>query len=373
MRTKVGWVVTILGALCAVAGLTVMIVLGPDGRFTTGPHEIDTDGIAVVTAPSVISWKGVQVDVLAEVPVNKPVFVGIGNSVDVENYVKDTRRIEVTSFSTPWSLRMRDVEGREGLSGAPTAIDWWIAGSAGLGGARISTLLPDQTVSAAILSVGSSNLQGLKVSYAYGIKGGFAKGFGLVLLGLGGIWGGALVRRGEGYWDEEDEETVFVRRRTTAVEDAGDVEEIEEVLYIYVDEDGVEHEISAEEAEGYEIVEVVVEGDESPDEEDTPDEVDTEPEPEPEAEPEPDAEPPRPRATTGVLTAADILAGVDSSSVPKPEPEPEPEPEPDTTSGHVVYVYVDEAGVEHEVDEDELDEFEVVDEDPDDPDRKDES
>ena len=25
---------------------------------------------------------------------NKPVFVGIGNSVDVENYVKDTRRLE---------------------------------------------------------------------------------------------------------------------------------------------------------------------------------------------------------------------------------------------------------------------------------------
>ena len=214
MQTKVGWIVTILGALCAVAGLTIMIVLGPDSRFTTGPHEIDTDGIAVVTAPSVISWKGVQVDVLAEVPVNKPVFVGIGNSVDVQNYVKDTRRLEVTSLSTPWNVRIREVEGREGLSGAPTALDWWIAGSAGLGGARVSTLLPDQTVSAAILSVGSSNLQGLKVSYAYGIKGGFAKGVGLVLLGIGGVWGGALIRRGEGYWDEEeDEETVFVRRR----------------------------------------------------------------------------------------------------------------------------------------------------------------
>ena len=376
MRTKVGWIVTILGALCAVAGLTVMIVLGPDSRFTTGPHEIDTDGIAVVTAPSVLSWKGVQVDILAEVPVNKPVFVGIGNSVDVENYVKDTRRIEVTSFSTPWSVRMRDVEGREGLSGAPTALDWWIAGSAGLGGARISTLLPDQTVSAAILSVGSSNLQGLKVSYAYGIKGGFAKGFGLLLLGIGGAWGGALIRRGEGYWYEEDEETVFVRRRATVdedvagVEDVEEIEEVEEVVYLVVDEDGVEREISAEEAAGYEVVEVVVEGDETPTEvEDVPDVVETEPEPEPEPEP-------RPRATSGVLTAADILAGVDSSSVPEaePEPVPEPEPDPETKSGRVVYVYVDDSGVEHEVDEDELDQFEVVDEpeDPDDPDRKDE-
>jgi len=369
MQTKAGWIVTILGALCAVAGLAIMIVLGPDSRFTTGPHEIDTDGIAVVTAPSVISWKGVQVDVLAEVPVNKPVFVGIGNSVDVENYVKDTRRIEVTSFSTPWSVRMRDVEGREGLSGAPTALDWWIAGSAGLGGARVSTLLPDETVSAAILSVGSSNLQGLKVSYAYGIKGGFAKGVGLVLVGLGGVWGGALIRRGEGYWEDEDEETVFVRRRTIPDEEFEELEEIEEVVYLYVDENGVEHQISPEEAAGYEVVEVVVEGeDEEPVEvEEAQDAADAEPEPEPEPEP------PRPRATSGVLTAADILAGVDSSSMP--EPEPESEPEPDAKTGRVVYVYVDDSGVEHEVEETELDQFEMVDEpeDPDDPDRKGES
>ena len=367
MQTKVGWIVTILGALSAVAGLTIMIVLGPDSRFTTGPHEIDTDGIAVVTAPSVVSWKGVQVDVLAEVPVNKPVFVGVGNSVDVENYVKDTRRLEVTSFSTPWNVRIREVEGREGLSGAPTALDWWIAGSAGLGGARISTLLPDQTVSAAILSVGSSNLQGLKVSYAYGIRGGFAKGVGLVLLGIGGIWGGALIRRGEGYWDEEgdDEETVFMRRRTIPDEELEELEEVEEVVYLYVDEDGVEHEISSEEAAGYEVVEVVVEGEDAPVEVEVEDaEVETETEP----EPEPELEPPRPRATSGVLTAADILAGVDSSSVPEPEPEPEAEGQ----SGRVVYVYVDDSGVEHEIGEDELDQFEMVDEpeEPNDPDRK---
>ena len=203
-------------------------------------------------------------------------------AVDVENYVKETRRIEVTSFSTPWNLKVRNVEGRDGLSGAPTALDWWLAGSAGLGGARISTLLPDETVSAAILSVGSSNLQGLEVSYAYGIKGGFAKGGGLLLAGLGGIWGGALIRRAEGYWDEEEADTVFARRRVAAPGDT--VEEIEEVVYVYVDEDGVEREISAEEAAGYEVVEVLVE-----DEDDTlPDEVgealaeiDAEPEPEP--------------------------------------------------------------------------------------------
>lgn len=355
MRSKVGWVVTAVGVLSAVAGLAIMIVLGPDSRFTTGPHQIDTDGIAVVTAPKVISWKGVQVDVLAEVPVNKPVFVGIGNSVDVENYVKSTRRLEVTSFSTPWTVKVRSVKGRDGLAGAPTALDWWIASSAGLGGARISAQLPDETVSAAIFSVGESNLQGLEVSYAYGVKGGFAKGLGLLLLGLGGAWGGGLIRRAEGFWDEVEEEGVRVvaRRRTLDEREddvaESDVEEIEEVVYLYVDEDGVEHEISAEEAAGYEVVEVV-DQDEEP-------------------EPEPEPEPPRPRATAGVLTAADIIAELD-----EPEDEPEPAaPPPASEERRVVYVYVDEAGVEHEIDEDELDQFEVVDEPdkPADPDKRD--
>ncbi len=357
MRTKAGWAVTILGAVCAVAGLAAMIVLGPDSRFTTGPHAIDTDGIAVVTAPSAIRWKGVQVDLLAAVPVNKPVFVGIGNSVDVENYIKETRRIEVTSFSTPWNLKVRNVEGREGLSGAPTALDWWLAGSAGLGGARISTLLPDETVSAAILSVGSSNLQGLEVSYAYGIKGGFATGGGLLLAGLGGIWGGALIRRAEGYWDEDEADTVFARRRVAAPGDA--VEEIEEVVYVYVDEDGVEREISAEEAAGYEVVEVLVEdGDDAlPDEVgEALAEIDAEPEPEPE---------PRSRATTGVLTAADIIAGIDEKA-PAPTLEPWPDDETDAENERVVYVYIDDDGVEHEVGEDEMDDFEMADDDPDD-------
>jgi hypothetical protein len=360
MQTRLGWAVTALGVLLAIAGLAVMVILGPDSRFTTGPHEIDTDGIAVVTAPKVISWKGVKVDVLAEVPIKKPVFVGIGNSVDVQNYLQSTRRLEVTKFRTPWTLQVRSVGGRDGLSGAPIGLDWWIASSAGLGGARISTLLPDETVSAAILSVGESNLSGLKVSYAYGIQGGFAKGGSLLLIGLGVAWSGGLVRRSEGLLEIE-EERVVARRRIPPPRVAEGVEEVEEVVYLFVDEDGVEHEISAEEAADYEVVEVVVEDAEDALPADVADDLakldaETEPEPEPEE---------RPLATTGVLTAADIAAGVEDAGADL-EPLDEPEPEPPTPSDRVVYVYVDDAGVEHEVTEDELDDYEIVDDELDD-------
>lgn len=325
----IGTAVLALGAVLAALGLGLMAILGPDGRFTSGPHPVEADGVAVVTAPTVLSWKNVEVEILAEVPASKPVFVGIANSVDVQAYVKGVRRLEIRSFETPWKLKTRQASGRDALPGAPTALDWWQAHSAGLGGAAIKMRLPDETVSAAILSVGSSNLRGLKVTIAYGVKGAFLKGLGLVLAGGGLVWAGILARRGESLWEfdgpeeaddawaEDENPTVIIPRQgkitrivpqravipgaTKATQPTDDVHEV----YVYVDEHGVEHEISAEEAAQYEVVDQV-------------------------------------------------------EQVVEDEPEPAAEPEPDEP---VRYFWVDENGVEHEVSAEELHEFEMYDED----------
>lgn len=306
MRAKAGWGVAIIGVLIALLGIAMMLYLGPDGRKSSGPHPVETDGIAIVTAPKALSWVGLRIDVLAELPANKPVFVGLGNAVDVDDYIDKTARIEVDSFHTPWTVKTSKVSGESNLPAAPTSVDWWIASSAGLGGAGIDASLPSQTVRLAILSVGSSNLRGLNLTVAYGIKGGFAKGAGLALLGLGAVWLGLMLRRGDALWPEHYE-----------------VEEIEEVIYVYIDENGVEHEISAEEAEQYEIEDVSA-GELDP-------ETDDIPEPERGDEPEP------------------AVASEPEAAKPVAPP--------------VVYVYIDEDGVEHEVSEDELDDYEVVDED----------
>lgn len=283
MRTRLGWVTSILGALVALLGAALMIVLGPDNRLSAGTHAIETDGVAVVTAPQVITWANVRVDILAEVPAQKPIFVGVANSVDVQNYVAKSQRVEITKFQRPWKIQTRAVDGLPSLPGAPTALDWWIDSSAGLGGTSISTNLPDETVSIAIVSVGASNLSGLKVTVAYGVTGGFGKGVALLLMGLGLAWAGLLIRRSRVWRDDEN----------------GDLEE--EIVYVYLDDEGVEHQISAQEAEGLDLVEEVVE-------------------------------------------------------VVEVEPEVAPSTE------QVVYVYVDDDGVEHEVSEEELADFEVVDE-----------
>ena len=201
----------------------------------------------MVTAPDVITYRGLQVDVLVEVPVNKPVFVGLGNTVDVQDYLAGTRRLEVTSFRAPWTVRTAERRGRAALPGAPTALDWWIADSAGLGGASISTTLPDTPVSLAILAVGASDLSGLRVTFAYGVRGGFGLGLGALLGGLGLIWSGLLLRRGPSA-SSGGLRRPWRERGDGPLEVGEEVEVVEEEVYVFVDERGVEHEITAEEA-----------------------------------------------------------------------------------------------------------------------------
>jgi hypothetical protein len=302
MHRAVGAALIAVGALCAALGLLIMAVLGPDGRLTTGPHRLDTDGIAAVTAPKLIRWKNLQVEVLAELPANKPVFVGLGNSVDVQSYLDGVSRLEVTQFTTPWKVRTREISGKARLPGAPTALDWWTKQSAGLGGAWINATLPDETVSVAVLAIGDTNLRGLKVTLAYGLKGAFLKGVGLLLGGLGLAWAGLLARRGATLWKTDD-----TADQPESPRGAGDPDEVEEVVYVWVDEDGVEHELSAEEAAEHEVV------DES-------------------ALPDP------------VADTADDPGAAPAAVEP------------------VKYFWVDDDGVEHEVSAEELHEFEVLDE-----------
>jgi len=190
MRRAVGVLLLLVGLLAIVGGSATALLLGPDGRGTTGPHPVDTDAVALVTAPGVLSWSGATISVDVSVPGDRPVFVGLGNTVDVEDYLGETRRTEVTSYAVPWDLATADAPGDDFLPAAPTAVDWWLAGSSGQGGAQMSVLLPDQTVSLAVLAVGDQTLEGVAVTASYDQAGGFGIGLGTLGLGIGvGILG----------------------------------------------------------------------------------------------------------------------------------------------------------------------------------------
>ena len=248
-----------------------------------------------MTAPKVISWADVQVDLLAEVPVRKPVFVGIANSVDVENYVGKTQRLEVTGFETPWTVRTHEVKGRGNLPGAPTTSTGGSRQSAGLGGASISTQLPDETVSGGgPLGRLDDNLSGVEISLGVRHQGRLLQGASpCCCSGLAAVWSGWW-SADAGLWlaGPYDEEGPIIE---------------EEVVYVYVDEDGVEHEMSAEEAQEYDVVDESVEIVEA-----EPVDVGPEPKVEP-AVPQPEGSHAR---IPGVLTAAEIAAGAEPEPCP---------------------------------------------------------
>ena len=207
MRRLVGILLMVAALACVACGAAIAALLGPDNRAVTGPHPMSFDGIALVTAPEVLSWTGPTVTVLVEVPEGRPVFVGVANTVDVSDYLGDTRVRQVDSFEVPWTLTTSEIDGEDFVPAAPTALDWWLAQAAGPGGASLTFQLPEEMVSLAVIAIGDTTLEGLQVTAAYDAAGGFGIGLGLVALGLGlGLFGWSALRRAglsDDDWEDE--------------------------------------------------------------------------------------------------------------------------------------------------------------------------
>lgn len=235
MRKLAGVVLALIGLCVAVLGAALAVWVGTDNRAVSGPHEIDTDGVAVVTAPDALTWAGATVTLVADVPDEKPVFVGVANAVDVEDYVAQIAAVRVDSLRIPWEVDTSEQDGESVLPASPVALDWWIDNASGMGGAALEFELPEETVSVAVLAIGNNDLSGLTVTASYHVRGGFVAGLGAVALGLGLLLGAFVVWRG--------------RARRDVVDDDG-------YVYVYLDEEGHEHLVPVDELDEYEIVDV---------------------------------------------------------------------------------------------------------------------
>ncbi|WP_370615071.1 hypothetical protein [Mumia sp. Pv 4-285] len=185
MRRVAGFGLLALGVVVAIVGAVGAVAFGPDDRMTTGSREIDTDARAVVTRPAVLARYGPQVSVQIEVPDDKPVFLGLANTVDLDDYLASTQRVEITRYRVPWSVSTKPVTGDQFLPAAPTALDWWLEQTSGVGGAQLRFDLPDESVSLAALAMGDADLSGLQVTAAYEVPGAFGVSVGTAVFGVG--------------------------------------------------------------------------------------------------------------------------------------------------------------------------------------------
>src|SRR5262245_44544412 len=211
MRRFVGIVLILLAVITALAGAGLAILLGTDNRTTTGPHEIDTNAGVLVTRPDVLSWAGPTITLTVEVEPGQEIFVGAANAVDLADYVATTHRTEVTDFRPPWDIATEDVPGENRLAVAPGNLDWWVTQAVGTGSATLSVELPEQAFALAVIAIGGGDLEGMRVTTAYDLDGGFGIGLGMVgfAVGLGlfgwiALQGRPMVRAGDEEADEAE-------------------------------------------------------------------------------------------------------------------------------------------------------------------------
>ena len=190
MRRVVGILLILVAVLALLAGAALAIVLGPDNRAETGPHEIATEAPVLVTEPDVFGWAGPTITVTVGVADGQRVFLGGANAVDVADYVEAAERTEVTDYGLPWDIATEDVDGSATLPAAPDDLDWWIAQESGTGSASLSVELPEQAFALAVVAVGGDSLESLEVTASYDVDGGFGIGLGLVGFAVGlGLFG----------------------------------------------------------------------------------------------------------------------------------------------------------------------------------------
>jgi hypothetical protein len=138
----------LIGIVMLLGGLAVIAAYAfgrdDDGFFTTDSEQLQTAGYAL-TAEDIdlgsdpADWAPgdvlgtVRIDV--ESAARRPVFVGIAPTADVDRYLGDVARAEVTDFSD--GSPTYDIHRGGSPSARPAAQDFWVAESEGLDQQRI--------------------------------------------------------------------------------------------------------------------------------------------------------------------------------------------------------------------------------------------
>jgi hypothetical protein len=186
MRRLVALIVVAVGALAVVLGVAAAIVFGPDDKITSGPHALQSNGVAVVTRPAAIRYYGltVQVDVHATRSRDR-VFVGIGRSVDVADYLRRSTYTRIDSVGLPWKAATTVVHGSRSPEAPPTDLDVWLDSQSGHRAASITSTLPDAPVAVVVMNADGSSGVHVTTDLSVAERGMFVGGLATAVAGVG--------------------------------------------------------------------------------------------------------------------------------------------------------------------------------------------
>ncbi|MDX3003925.1 hypothetical protein PWY87_19710 [Kribbella solani] len=174
------------GLLLALAGLVATAVgavaafwlVGPDNTISTPARGLTSSGVAVVTAPALLDRHGPTLHVTATG--DKPLFVGVGQDLDVSDYLSGAANTRLIRFDPPRTFGTQEMRGRTNKLTPPGELDWWVAQSAP-GTQSISWPIQDGKYDVVVMNADGTPAVNAQVSFGIQVH----RLFGICLLILG--------------------------------------------------------------------------------------------------------------------------------------------------------------------------------------------
>ncbi|MGW6283071.1 hypothetical protein [Kribbella sp. NPDC055071] len=180
-RTALGLLLTVAGLVVTVAGaLAAFWLVGPDNTISTPGRSLSSQGLAVITAPNLLDRHGPTLHVTATG--DKPLFVGVGQDLDVRDYLSSSAHTRLVRFDPPATFGTQEMRGGTSKLTPPGKLDWWVARS-GTGESTVAWPIQDGRYDVVVMNADGSPAVGAQVRFGIQIHRAF--GLSLVVLGAG--------------------------------------------------------------------------------------------------------------------------------------------------------------------------------------------
>jgi hypothetical protein len=127
LRIGIGVALVVLGLFATVAGVALVVLVGADGSVGLAPTRLIGSGYAItlpqLDVPNLPDGQRVRVDVALQQG-DRPMFLGIGPTTDVDAYLRDVPIDVIEQIDQPGAARTSSVAG-DAQPAAPEAQAFW--------------------------------------------------------------------------------------------------------------------------------------------------------------------------------------------------------------------------------------------------------
>lgn len=204
-------VVLVLGVVITLIGATASVLIGSDDTAQTGPHDVFTPGVAIITEAEALHYVGPTLHLTVTRADGAPVFVGITNEVDATSYLDQQSHRVISRVKLPWTLTAAETGTGTDQLATPSEQPWWIDSVEGAGAQELVWPIQHGRYVIAALNADGTSAVDVEVTLGLEIEGAFyaalavtAFGLALVLVGLW-LWIRARRRRAAEDPDDPDE------------------------------------------------------------------------------------------------------------------------------------------------------------------------